>query len=323
MYVIAEIGFNHGGDIALAEEMIAAAAEAGADAVKFQTFKADDIALPTSPHYKIIRCGEMDLAAHLHLKEAADKYNVDFLSTPFSKSGVDLLLEVGVPAIKVASMDCTNKYLLDYIAKTGKPIYLSTGMANLSELADTLDFLQHQKSGAVYLLHCISMYPAAEENLNREIIPLLKHLFNVPVGYSDHYPGTKACLAAAMLGAEIIETHFTLDASRKDGDHFHSVEPDALKALIADIHLFKKMQGNRFNIFNRADRPLAREYRRGLYTARKLDKGEVLEEQDLLMCRPPAELSPSDAHLLIGKVLRHDLAPQVAFEKKHVTSNQK
>jgi N,N'-diacetyllegionaminate synthase len=207
MYIIAEIGFNHEGDLTLAEQMIRAAASAGVHAVKFQTYRAKDLALPSSPHYEAIKCGEMDLGQHQRLAAVAQDCQVDFLSTPYSPWAVDLLEQVGISAYKVASMDCTNTYLLKYIAQTAKPVYLSTGMANVSEIGETLEFLRQEQSGPVTLLHCISMYPASAEVLNLEIIPFLRTLFEIPVGYSDHYPGTKACLAAAMLGATVIERH--------------------------------------------------------------------------------------------------------------------
>ena len=307
-YIIAEIGFNHEGNIDTATEMVKSAAKAGANAVKFQTFRASDIALPSSPHYEAIKCGEMSLEQHLELYNAAKDCGIDFISTPFSPWAVELLEKVGIPAYKVASMDCTNKHLLRHIAQTGKPIYLSTGMATLNEIADTLDYLKNEKSGPVTLLHCISIYPANAEYLNLDIIPFLKQLFDVPVGYSDHYPGTKACLAAAMIGADIIETHFTLDSSKEGGDHFHSVEPTSFRNLISDIELFRIMKGSRRGIFDRPDRQYAKDYRRGLYSVRGMTRGDVLKEENVLLCRPASELSTNDVDWLMGKVLDRDLS---------------
>jgi len=225
--------------MSLAAEMIKAVAKAGADAVKFQTFRAFDIALSSSPHYKTIKDGEMTFEQHRELVEIAKDCKIAFISTPFSPWAIDLLEKIEVQAYKVASMDCTNKHLLGLIAETKRPIYLSTGMATLAEIADTLDLLNKSKSGTVTLLHCISKYPPKAEDLNLCIIEYLKNLFGCSVGYSDHYPGTKACLAAAMMGAEVIETHFTLDSSKEGGDHFHSVDSKMLKQLIADIKLVK------------------------------------------------------------------------------------
>ena len=225
MYIIAEIGFNHKGDMGLAEEMIRSAADAGVNAVKFQTFRARDIALPSSPHYSLIKAGEMNVDDHVKLKMMAKGCGVDFLSTPFSPWAVDVLEEIGVEAYKVASMDCANKHLLGLIANTKKPIFLSTGMATLAEIAESMEFLQEKDSGTVTLFHCMSIYPPKAKDLNLNIIPFLRSVFGVPVGYSDHFPGIKACFSAAVLGAEVIETHFTLDTSMEGPDHHHSADP--------------------------------------------------------------------------------------------------
>jgi len=319
MYLIAEIGFNHEGNLDVAEQMIMAAAQAGAHAVKFQTYRADDIALPTSPHFEAIRCGEMSRDDHARLAAVAKDCAVDFLSTPYSPWAVDLLESLDVPAYKVASMDCTNRHLLGYIARTGKPIYLSTGMATLSEIAETLAFLKEIGSGPVSLLHCMSLYPAAATDLNLAAIPLLKDLFGLTVGYSDHYPGTAACLAAAMLGAEVIETHFTLDCALPGGDHGHSADPAMLKRLIDDIQLFESMRGDKNALLARPDRKYAKDYRRGLYAAADLKTGTPLNADQLYLTRPVAELSPSDLERLTGKPLAVDLARFAAVTTETVT----
>jgi len=308
MYLIAEIGFNHGGDMILAGDMIQAAAQAGADAVKFQTFRAQDIALPSSPHYAMIQKGELSLKDHMKLSEIAQKYSIDFLSTPFSTEGVDLLMKVGVSAFKVASMDCTNHPLLRYIAKTGKSIYLSTGMARLEEIADSLDELAQNNCTEVAVLHCISKYPAAAEDLNLDIISYLKEKFKVRVGYSDHYPGIEACFAAAIQGAEIIETHFTLDKTLPDGDHSHSADPADLIDLKTRFTLFSTMTGSRKIIDQRPDQGFAKDFRRGVYTRRAVKKGERLTETNLYCTRPPNDFTPDDIKYLNGKILNQDLA---------------
>jgi len=314
-YIIAEIGFNHEGDFDTAVKMIKSAASAGTNAVKFQTYRASDIALPSSPHYNAIKCGEMNLKQHKELFNIAYDLGIDFVSTPFSPWAVELLETVGVPAYKVASMDCTNRHLLRYIAKTKKSIYLSTGMATLKEIAESLEFLKNEKSGPVKLLHCVSMYPAKVEHLNLATIKLLNQIFNIPVGYSDHYPGTKACLFAAMLGAEIIETHFTLDSSIKGGDHFHSVDPISFKKLVSDIDLFYKMIGTRQSILDRPDRKYAKEYRRGLFVAKDLPRGHFLKEEDILSCRPVSELSPNDLEWLEGQILNQEMSAYEPLQK--------
>ena len=292
--IIAEIGFNHEGDMLEAEKMIRAAAEAGADSVKFQTFRALDLALPNADHFEIIKDGELNLEQHERLSEAAHECGIEFLSTPFSEWGVEILEKIDVPAYKVASMDLTNHALLECIADTGKMIYLSTGMAIQSEIGSTLDFLSKHNAGKICLLHCVSHYPADAKDLNLSFIPLLRRSFGVPVGYSDHFTGTKACLAAFLLGAEVVETHFTLDRTRPGADHYHSADPRQLRQLINDIRLIQEMIGDEDAMSDRPDRSAATLYRRGVYAAADLTPGTRIKREDLLMCRPPSQLSPND-----------------------------
>ena len=306
-YIIAEIGFNHNGNISTAKDMIIAAANTGANAVKFQSFRAKDIALPSSPHYDLIKKGEMNHEQHLELFNASQEFGIDFISTPFSPWAIDLLEKIGVSSYKVASMDCTNFHLLKYIAQTGKKIYLSTGMATLDEISNTINFLKTNNSGQVVLLHCVSIYPPNEHHLNLNTIQLLHNIFNLPVGYSDHYPGTDACLLAAILGATVIETHFTLDCLQKEGDHFHSVEPDQLKQLIEKILLFYSMKGKQTSVFQKPDKTFASTYRRGVYSSSHLPEGKILQEEDLLFCRPESTFSPNDLEKITGKKLLNDV----------------
>jgi len=306
-YIIAEIGFNHEGDMALARRMIVEAGKAGANAVKFQTFRAKDIALPCSPHFSLIEGGEMTFEQHRDFYDVAVDSGLDFLSTPFSPWAVELLEKLGVAAYKIASMDCINQHLLGIVAQTRKPIYLSTGMAALDEISRSLEFLESMKGGPVTLLHCVSCYPAKQEELNLSIISLLKQVFKRPVGYSDHSVGIKACLAAAMLGAEIIETHFTMDSRKAGGDHSHSVEPSELRELISEITLFERMRGTPVAIRDRPDRSQAKILRRGVYSATDLKMGQVVTEQNLLLARPVSTLSPNDVQRILGRVLTKDV----------------
>lgn len=301
MRIIAEIGFNHAGDMASAQAMILAAAHSGAQAVKFQTFRASDIVLPDSPHFAAITCGEMDLAQHRDLKAVADECGVEFMSTPFSPYGVELLEKVGVHTYKIASMDVTNPQLLTCVANTGKPVLLSTGMASLSEIATALELLERKGAGPVCLLHCCSDYPAAPEQLNLSVLSLLRDTFQVPVGYSDHYPGIKACLAASFHGATVLETHFTLDTTTPGGDHGHSADPAMLRELVDSIALFETMKGDATTFFrNRPDGGNGAAFRRGIHAVRDIAVGEVVKEEDLLLCRPQHALRPLDMSWVVG-----------------------
>ena len=322
-YVIAEIGFNHEGDLDLAVEMIRAAARAGADAVKFQTYRAEDILSPASPDFEEFRAGEMDPAAHRRLADEAVRAGVEFMSTPFSRRAVDLLEETGVRRYKIASMDLTNYDLLGYVAQTGKPLIVSTGMAGLAEIAATLEFLSGCGAEQISLLHCISQYPSEASELNLEVIGFLKATFMVPVGYSDHFPGVKACLAAAMLGADILETHFTLDSTKPGADHSHSATPEQLRDLIEDIHLFKTMAGESASggssyLKNRSDAPNRTAFRRGIHAALDLESGDVLNRASLLACRPEADFGPNDLEWLMGRKIRARLSRHQPLTREHV-----
>ena len=321
-YVIAEIGFNHEGDMDVAQRMILAAAEAGADAVKFQTFCAADLALPSAPHYERIKPAEMDLDGMRRLKAWADEAGVDFLSTPFSVQALEWLMEVGAPAVKVASMDCVNTYLLEAVAATGRPIFLSTGMAGLDEIGRTLAFLEAKGSGEVVLLHCVSNYPAQAGELNLAAIPFLRRTFGRAVGYSDHHHDPKACLLAAILGAQVIETHFTIQPERQDGDHGHSLGPEALRRLIADMGEAAIMLGAETALCDRPDKENAPLFRRGLYAARDLRKGERIDAGCFLFCRPVSEFSPADVPRLQGRVLRRDVPMYAALGKADVAAEE-
>lgn len=301
--VIAEIGFNHEGSLETAESMIRAAAEAGADAVKFQTFRAADLALPDAAHFEAVRCAEMRREDAHALASVAKQCGIAFFSTPFSVEAVSILEEVGVPAYKIASMDVTTPYLLDAVAATSKPVILSTGMSTLKEIGAAVERLHQKGAGDVGLLHCLSLYPARAEDCNLSAIRELKQAFGLPTGWSDHYPGTKACLAAFCAGAEIIETHFTLDTATPGGDHNHSADPPGLHRLISDMRLFNLMQGKKDFYSNRPDRQYAPVYRRGVYAARDLVAGTRLRREDLLFCRPESAITPRTLDDILGRIL--------------------
>ncbi len=316
MYFIAEIGFNHNGDMKIASKMIKAAAEAGANAVKFQTYRASDLALPSSPHFEAIKSGEMDLEQHLELAETAKSYQIDFLSTPYSNWAVDLLEKVGVKAYKIASMDLTNEELLRYVAKTGKPLILSTGMATLQEIKSTVIFLHKLNSGPVTLLHCLSKYPANPSDINLAFMKKMQEECKCPVGYSDHMKGTTACFLAAILGAEVIEKHFTLDTSAPGADHYHSADPALLKQLIEDIKFSLLMIGQKDNSENRADRQESKKFRRGVYAKTDISEGSLISRKYLVCCRPESEYSPQDLDKIVGRIAKNDIKKNSPITKK-------
>ncbi len=204
-YFIAEVGFNHEGNMDVAKEMIQAAAEAGADAVKFQSFRAADIALPSSEHFSMIQRGELSEAQHVELALVAKDCKLDFMSTPYSFWAIDMLERIGVPAYKIASMDLNNHALVRYAANTGKPVIISTGMALLDEIKVTVEVLRAFGCTNFTLLHCISEYPVDASDINMHFMQKIQKEYSCSVGYSVHTVGTDACQVAAILGAEVIE----------------------------------------------------------------------------------------------------------------------
>ena len=318
-YIIAEIGFNHEGNINLAGKMIEKAAKAGAHAVKFQTYRAADLALPSSKRFKKIQKGELSFEQHKDLADIAKSNKVDFLSTPYSLEAVDLLEKVGVKAYKIASTDCTNDELLKYVAKTGKPIMLSTGMACLSEIVFTVNMLRRLRSNKLTLLHCVSKYPARAKDINLAFMLKMKEACKCQVGYSDHTRGTTACLVAAILGARVIEKHFTLDTSRVGADHFHSADSAGLKQLIEEIRCASTIIGTAIKGTQRPDRKDTVNFRRGIYARRDIAKGTKISRDLLLSCRPESEFSPKTLNNILGRITERRIKGNTPIRAKYFT----
>ena len=312
-YIIAEVGFNHEGDITVAKEMIQAAAESGADAVKFQTFSATDIALPSSPHFEAIKCGEMSYETHAELANTAKKCAIELISTPFSAKAVDLLEQIGVSRYKIASMDLTNPELLQRIAATRKPVIISTGMALLSEIIQCTELLHTLNITDYTLLHCVSDYPPESKAVKLNLMRKLIAVCNCPIGYSDHFPGIDACFIAAIYGAKIIEKHFTLDNNKEGADHSHSATPQMLKELKNKIQLFLELSGNDTEFSTRSDLTNAPLYRRGMYAKNKIMKGETITRDQILLCRPESELGPVDLGHIINSKAKNDIQANEAL----------
>ena len=302
--VIAEIGFNHGGSLELAREMLRAAAACGVNAVKFQTFRAAGLVLDSAEHFNVIKDAELTEEEHRILAREAAGLGVCFLSTPFDAGSVELLDRVGVSAFKVASMDVTNLPLLRQIAAKGKPVLLSTGMASLVEIAQALETLTGGGSREVTLLHCISHYPAQPEDTALRTIGYLADAFRLPVGWSDHTLGNAVAIAAVTLGARVVEKHFTSDRGLSGPDHAMSADPAEMSALVRDIRAVERALCAPPQLLERSDRAMAPLFRRGVYAARDLEAGEILTEAMLICVRPEAGYSPADLPILLGRALR-------------------
>lgn len=306
-YIIAEIGFNHAGDIRTAKKLIREAKAAGADAVKFQSFVAEDILLPNSPYFRKLKKAELSIRHHKLLADFARKYRIDFLSTVYNVRAVDLLEEIKVKAYKIASMDLNNFELLQRVAKTKKPIFISTGMATLGEIKRSINLLRRLKSGPVTLLHCISKYPTKPQEANLDFLAKISQSCKCPVGYSDHTRGIFTCFLSTLLGAVVIEKHFTLDNSKREADHYHSANPAQLKELISQIRFAFSIIGNSGNFSKRPDRKFASLFRRGIYARTNIHRGRRISRNDLLLCRTQKHLSAFDIVKIIGKKAKKEI----------------
>jgi N,N'-diacetyllegionaminate synthase len=319
--VIAEAGVNHNGSLEIALRLVDAAAQAGADVVKFQTFKADQVVSPVAPKadYQVQTTGssesQLDMVKNLELppeafrqvKRRCFERGIVFMSTPFDRQSADLLEELGVVAFKTGSGELTNLPFLSYLAAKGKPLILSTGMANLDEVAVAVDAVRSAGKRDLVILHCVSNYPAAPASVNLRAMKTLEQEFAVPVGYSDHTEGIAVPLAAAALGACVIEKHFTLDRTLPGPDHRASLEPTELVAMVRGIRTVEAALGDGIK------RPVAEELstaavaRRSLVAAHDLRAGTVLTESMIAIRRPGTGIPPAKLAQLIGRRLRQDL----------------
>lgn len=321
-YIIAEIGANHNGDIELAKQIIDKAIECGADAVKFQSWTPTSLickeeydrnqVYTDSPkkHFgslkEMVEKYYLREEEHFELKKYCDTKGVDFCSTPFSKEEVDLLMKLNVPFIKVASMDMNNLELLKYMAKQQKPIILSTGMSTLAEIEKAIEVIEGEGNNQIVLLHCISIYPPAYEDINLNNIPMLEKTFGYPVGFSDHTIGTSIPLAAVTLGSCIIEKHFTLDKDMPGWDHEISADPSELKVICEESKNIVKSLGSFKRIVSEAEKEKLKKFRRSIIIARDMKKGEEIKLEDLGFKRPGTGIRPDEVKYVIGKKLMRD-----------------
>lgn len=321
-YVIAEIGANHNGDMALCRTMIAEAARCGADAVKFQSWSVDSLISSAEygrnasysdperhfgPLREMVEKYQLSREQHFELAAYCRELGVHFMSTPFAPAEVDLLAELGVPALKIASMDVNHPELLRHAARTGLPVILSTGMASLAEVATAVATLREHGAGGVALLHCISIYPPEYEDIHLRNIPMLEEAFNLPVGFSDHSFGTAVPLAAVALGACIIEKHFTTDKSLQGWDHLISADPPELRAICQEAKNIFTALGNRHRTVSPAELEKRKKFRRCVVLRRGVAAGEPLTAADLDYKRPGTGIHPDEAPYVVGRRAARDL----------------
>lgn len=319
--IVAEAGVNHNGDPALARRLVQAAAEAGVDAVKFQTFRAERLTSPaapkagyqietTDPHetqFEMLRRLELSVEAHRELRTECEKHGVMFLSTPFDEASADLLHSLDASAFKLGSGEITNRLLLERVGCMGRPVILSTGMSYLGEVEGALRILAESGCREVVLLHCVSNYPTDPANVNLRAMETMARAFGVPVGFSDHTPGLETALAAVALGACVIEKHFTIDRNLPGPDHRSSLEPVELRRLVTGIRLVEAALGDGVKRPAPAEADNRRVIRRSLAAAADLPSGAVLTRDVLRALRPATGISPLLLDAVVGRRLKRPL----------------
>jgi len=314
-FVIAEAGINHNGNISLAKDLIRAAADAGCNAVKFQTYRTDAIAAPdapmadyqrantglSGPQSEILKRCELDRAAHEELLTECRKEGILFLSTPFDDPSLELLLALGVKALKISSGDLTNTPFLGRVAASGLPTIVSTGMATMREVEEAVAVLRSAARGFA-LLHCVSCYPAEPAECRLPAIAEMTEAFGVPIGFSDHTTGFDVTIAAVAAGAAIIEKHITTDRALAGPDHAASIEPHELKAMMVAIRRVEAaLHGGK--IPSARERQTAEVARKSLHFRVSLAAGSVLAEDHLIAMRPGNGLPPSSLRRFVGRKL--------------------
>ena len=320
MFVVAEIGFNHNGDVELAKRMIESAAESGADAVKLQTFVASEMISNTLmgddpdhpgneiPFYEFFQRYELSREDYKTLMTHAQALNIPLFSTPFDGASLDMLVELGVPTLKIASPDLTYTPFLERVAETGLPVVLSTGMASEEEIAQALQALRKAKS--VILLHCVSNYPSQYEEMNLACMASLRQRFELPVGLSDHTLDNMSAVVAASLGAVMIEKHFTLDRKMPGVDQSISMQPEDLRELKSDILNVTKILGDNKKIIQKSEISVKQSARRSLVARVDIPLGTPLQP-DMLACkRPGTGISPGELNRVLGKPAKIDLSAE-------------
>ena len=326
--IVAEAGVNHNGSLTMARRLVDAAALAGADAIKFQTFRAGRLATKNAPkaryqlqttaveesQYEMLRRLELPSEAYPELKSYCKEQKILFLSTPFDEESADLLDKLGVGAFKIGSGEITNLPFLDYVAQKRKPIILSTGMSSLGEVESAVDTIREAGNLDLILLHCVSNYPANHADVNLRAMNTMQVAFGVPVGYSDHTEGIELSLAAAALGACVIEKHFTIDKNSPGPDHKASLEPGELATLIKGVRLVESALGDGQKKPVAAELSTAAVARKSLVAARDILAGTVLTEECIAIKRPGTGLPPTMRPYLIGRKARTNIPEDTLFD---------
>lgn len=318
-FVIAEAGVNHNGQLDLAKKLVAAAVEAEADAVKFQTFRAESLTTRsmgrapyqqlsgTSSHFDMLKGLELSYPAQEAVQSYCEELGIEFMSTAYDEEGARFLNDLGVRRIKIASADIVNRPLLETVAATHLPVIQSTGMATLSEVERAINLLHFNGASDISLMHCVSSYPLDPGQVNMQWMWSLREAFHLPTGYSDHTMGIEMPIVAVSLGATMIEKHLTLDRSLAGPDQSASLEPGELRQMVRAIRNVERAFGD--TGFGKADQEMENvvPMRRSLHAIRPIAAGQAIQREDLAVLRPAVGIDPWEIHLVVGRTALADI----------------
>ena len=328
-FIIAEIGVNHNGSIELAKNMIKSASRCGVDAVKFQTFRSEDLVTENAKtaeyqqknanensQFEMLKKLELTFEDFKELKDYASKCNVMFISSPFDINSVDLLENLNVSLYKLGSGELNNFELIDYVQKTNKPMILSTGMATLEEIKETYDFIENKEN--LIILHCITGYPTSFEEANLNFIKTLQSEFDVPIGFSDHSPGIELPIAAVALGACVVEKHFTLDKTLEGPDHKASLNPVEFKTMVDAIRNVEVAMGDGVRKFSENELEIKKIARKSIILNEDISEGIRIEKKMLAIKRPGTGIAPKYINQVIGRKVNQDLNKNAVLKWEHL-----
>jgi len=322
VFIIAEAGVNHNGSIDLAYKLIDVAVESGADAVKFQTFKAENIASKNAPkaeyqkqttdesesQFDMLKKLELDVETHKELITYCKQKDIIFLSTPFDHESIDLLCDLGLQIFKIPSGEITNLPYLKHIGSLSEQVILSTGMSTLEEVGDALNVLTNAGTlkENITVLHANTMYPTPMEDVNLNAMLTIQKEFGLAVGYSDHTLGIEVDIAAVVMGASIIEKHFTLDKTMDGPDHEASLEPEELKEMVASIRNIEKALGSSEKKPSPSESSNIKVVRKSIIANQNIKKGDLLTDKNISVKRPGGGISPMQWDEIIGVAASKD-----------------
>ncbi len=318
VYIIAEAGVNHNGDLDIALQLIKEAKKSNVDCVKFQTFKASNLVTQEAPkavyqlkvtdpkesQFEMLSSLQLEKSDYIELIDFCKEIKIDFMSTPYNKEDVDFLIDLDVDSFKIASGQLTEIPFIEYVASKKKPIYLSTGMSYYSDVVKAVEKIKEMDSSiGLTILQCTTNYPSKVEDANINVLESFKKLDGIEIGYSDHVKNNYACYAAVAKGAKVIEKHFTLDKNMKGPDHSCSLDPSGFTELVKGIRETEKSLGNPIKKPTEAEKLNITGMKRSLVYSKSLNTGEILNESHFEYKRPFNGLSPNEQVHFLGQKL--------------------